>query len=63
VLKNKVLECIVTQNSVRYGLVIPIPEKKVPESRSGLRRSEKNFWNSVLAPSITKIPLVLYIKH
>jgi hypothetical protein len=28
-----------------------------------LRRSEKNFWNSVLAPSITKIPLVLYIKH
>jgi hypothetical protein len=48
VLKKKVLECIVTQNSVRYGLVIPIPEKKVPESRSGCavlkRTSGTAFW-------------------
>jgi hypothetical protein len=34
----------VTQNSVREGvLVIPMPEKKVPERRSGLRPSEKEL--------------------
>jgi hypothetical protein len=40
-------------------LVIPIPGKKVPESRLDLRPYEKNFRNGVLASSVTEIPLVL----
>jgi hypothetical protein len=56
--KKKVLERLVTQNSVGEGevLVILMPAEMVPEHHSGLRPSEKELPEQ---RSVTKILLVL----
>jgi hypothetical protein len=40
-------------------LVIPVPGKEILECLSGLRPSEKEFGDGVLARSVTKIPLTV----
>jgi hypothetical protein len=59
---NKVLECMVTQDSVgeEWCYVLCCQEKKFWNAVPACVLLRKNFWNTVPACSVTKVSLLLY---